>query len=1172
MKELLFKSLKIVLIVGLLLLVITIVLALVRGFGLPIWVGIFILLLIVICVIGFILLKRIFQKKREQRFVQQVISEEASRAASLSDKDKERSQELQSRWKEAMDTLRSSHLRKRGNPLYVLPWYLLIGESGSGKTTAIKSARLSSPFAEVSKTSGISGTRNCDWWFFEQAIIIDTAGRYAIPVDEGRDKDEWQRFLVQLARFRKREPLNGLVITVAANKLMAANPELLEEDGNSLRLRIDELMRVLGAKFPVYLLVTKCDLVQGMTNFCGVLPEKALDQAMGMINHDMTPDIATFHGRAMHNLVERLKDLRLQLLNEPSVKKGDPSLFLFPEEFERLKSGLFAFIKGAFQENPYQETPILRGMFFSSGRQEGSPYSHFMKSLGLIGDHDVLPGTSKGMFLFDFFSKILPRDRGMFAPTLQALYWNRLTRSLGLSIWVLFTIIVGILLGHSLYKNARIISEITKQFNSLPVLKGEMISDVHEMDRFRKTIFDAEKRDNDWWWWTPRFGLNRSRVLVSHLKEEYDNQFQKLLLSDLDKAMQDRILGFTQGTPDNTIGNYFSHLVRRINLLKGRLNEDDFESLQNRPQPGYDMFIPDSFSDLRERFHDLYLYDLKWRQDRNEMNKEIQTLQTYLKHLLDIKDNDLTFMVAWVNANPDVTGISLDDFWNITNSQEEEPSIPPAYTLEGKNRIDLLISEAEAALIDPLYLADGKQKFIKWYTSSCLEAWQTFSGYFPKGRLRLTGKEEFQNTVDQIAAGQGPYHQYLERFTEELAPYQTETDRDWVLPAFRYVLARQEAVKAAAASKSGAVVKTIDKQLQRLKSKTGIRANTGDISSKLLTDQFKAGIAFSNYENALLEISKSITNRKSAFNAASETFIKAENPNLSSEEKPPFLASNEALQELKSALITGKKEEDILWNIIAGPQNFLWEYACNETACYLNNQWENKVLLETDGMRNREAINKLVLGDSGLAKKVIEGDAAPFIERSLRRGYYAKSVLGNKIPFEDSFFTYLSRGEQAARPTSGTSALASNYTITITGKPTDVNREASKKAKLTRLEVECGDSILELVNMNFPVKKTFDWSYDTCKDTVFSIEIGTLVLPVVYKGSLGFADFLQDFGQGEKRFTPSDFPKYRRDLENMGITYIQVNYTFDGHRALIDALNKRAAIPSVPRKMAQCWD
>ena len=125
---------------------------------------------------------------------------------------------------------------------------------------------------------------------------------------------------------------------------------------------------------------------------------------------------------------ERLRNLRILLIHQPGAKGVDPGLLLFPEEFENLKSGLQAFMKGAFQENPYQETPILRGLFFSSGRQEGSPYSHFLNALGLIGEKEVLPGTSKGLFLHDFFAKVLPKDRGLFAPTKRALQWRILDK------------------------------------------------------------------------------------------------------------------------------------------------------------------------------------------------------------------------------------------------------------------------------------------------------------------------------------------------------------------------------------------------------------------------------------------------------------------------------------------------------------------------------------------------------------------------------------------------------------------------------------------------------------------------------------------------------------------------------------------------------------------------
>ena len=276
MKNILVKILKVSLVLLAVLLIVLLVFGLVLRMDWPWWVAFVLLLILAGLGLGALFLRRIMVRRREQRFVQQVIEQDEARIKTFTGKERDEMKALQDRWKEAVEALRRSHLRKYGNPLYVLPWYMVIGESGSGKTTAIWSAKLSSPFAEVKRASGISGTKNCDWWFFEQAVIIDTAGRYAIPVDEGRDKEEWQRFLTLLVKYRKKEPLHGLIVTVAADKLLEASPEALEEDGRSIRRRIDELMRVLGIKFPVYVLVTKCDLVQGLTKFSEQLPEKAL--------------------------------------------------------------------------------------------------------------------------------------------------------------------------------------------------------------------------------------------------------------------------------------------------------------------------------------------------------------------------------------------------------------------------------------------------------------------------------------------------------------------------------------------------------------------------------------------------------------------------------------------------------------------------------------------------------------------------------------------------------------------------------------------------------------------------------------------------------------------------------------------------------------------------------
>ncbi|MCL5966157.1 MAG: type VI secretion system protein ImpL, partial [Deltaproteobacteria bacterium] len=511
MKDSLLKILKISLIVLGAILAVLLVVGLVLLLDWPRWVAVFLVLLLVGIGIGVLILRKILLRRREQNFVQQVIAQDEEKIRALSQKEQTEMRELQDRWKEAVEALRKSHLRKHGNPLYVLPWYLVMGESGSGKTTSITSAKLSSPFLEVTRTSGISGTRNCDWWFFEQAVIIDTAGRYAIPVDEGKDKEEWQKFLSLLVKYRKKEPIHGLIVTVAADKLLRTAPEAMEEDGRTIRRRIDELMRVLGIRFPVYVLVTKCDLVQGMAKFCDQLPEKGLEQPMGFVNPDLSPDVEAFADKAMASLGERLRNLRILLLHKPETRPVDPALLLFPEEFEQLGKGLKAFMRATFRQNPYQETPILRGLYFSSGKQEGTPFSHFLGALGLIGEKDVLPGTSRGLFLHDFYARILPGDRKLFAPTKRALEWGMLTRNLGVTAWVVLGIALCGLLSFSFVKNLRIVRDISRDFEKPVALRGEMLSDLMTMDRFKEGILKVEERNGNWW--IPRFGLNESRLV-----------------------------------------------------------------------------------------------------------------------------------------------------------------------------------------------------------------------------------------------------------------------------------------------------------------------------------------------------------------------------------------------------------------------------------------------------------------------------------------------------------------------------------------------------------------------------------------------------------------------------------------------------------------------------------
>ena len=111
--------------------------------------------------------------------------------------------EIRAEFEKAIGALKSSKLgRGRRDALYVLPWYLIIGPPGAGKTTALRNSGLEFPHLSGGNRGvrGIGGTRNCDWWLTNEAVLLDTAGRWST---QEQDHDEWLGFLEMLRKYRK---------------------------------------------------------------------------------------------------------------------------------------------------------------------------------------------------------------------------------------------------------------------------------------------------------------------------------------------------------------------------------------------------------------------------------------------------------------------------------------------------------------------------------------------------------------------------------------------------------------------------------------------------------------------------------------------------------------------------------------------------------------------------------------------------------------------------------------------------------------------------------------------------------------------------------------------------------------------------------------------------------
>ncbi len=1159
MKTMFGKLLKILLILFLVILAGLLMLGLVIALDWPWWVGLFVFLFLAGLFLAGLFIRRKWLSYRENNFVQQIISQE-EKSFEPGKKDAEKNGDLKNRWSEAMQELKRSRLKEHGNPLYVLPWYMVMGESGSGKTTAIESAGLNSQFAQINRVSGLSGTKNCDWWFFDEAIILDTAGRYAVPVDEIRDRDEWNIFLTHLRKYRKKEPINGLIVTVPVDRLLQSSPESNEEYGKTIRKRIEELMLVLGASFPIHVMVTKCDLIRGMTEFSDALPEKSLNQAMGLMNNNRATESLSFVDQVMGSVGDRLRDLRLILCQHFGKRSSgygvDPAFFLFPEEFDAIRAPLKSFVKGAFLENRYQEAAFLRGIFFTSGKQEGTPYSHFLKELGIIDKDSALKETNKGLFLHDYFAKILPNERELYAPTKRALELGKVTKNLWLASYLAIGVALCGVLSYSFMKNVRSLNQISHEIKDTSLLKGDFLSDVIVLDRFRNAILKVGEKNEKWW--IPRLGLEESSLIEEKLKAEYCKRFKEGFLQPyFTKTITDRMTHFTRETPEPVVGDHVAHLVRRINLLSAAIKGEKLETLKSLPQPDCSVLLPgdSAIPEIMEKLNGLYLYYLFWGRDSMDLAQEMAPLQTWLKHLVSETDIPLNWIVPWINKDSELKGMALGDFWGGSGALSgEEPRILPAYTTAGKKKIDGFMKELETALADPLTIAGKKLSFETWYKNQYLNDWQAFAMNFKKGKDTLRGVEEWRQMAGRMAGDQSPYALLFSQMSTELLPEAPEKAPAWLALVREWDTIRSQGEKLKSADTATGIA-SLTKQGKSVISKINkLKKVTGESVQESM-----APVIYNEYMNALGQIAPQAASSAMMFQLCEKTFTA--DP-ISGDS--PFFVANQALASLRTTIITPDSSDKSFWGLVSGPLDFLWQFAVRISECQLEEAWKKTVLVEIQGVSDQRVLNEMLQGKEGLAKNFVAGPAKAFITRDYGKGYQPKIVMGDRIRFNGRFLQFMNKSDRAPK------VVQDNYTVTIRGLPTDVNDKAKIRPHETILELQCGSEVQTMKNLNYPVRATFNWAPGGCGDVTLKILVGSYTLEKKYTDYPQFSKFLRHFSSGSVSFSPSDFPEHQADLRRLDIQFIVVRYQFTGNGPVIGMMDVSSG--SAPVESVSCWN
>ncbi|WP_305074870.1 type VI secretion system membrane subunit TssM [Propionivibrio sp.] len=357
--------------------------------------------------------------ERAGRMLDKMLRRQADEAVIGASTDQRREvAQIRQRLLAAIDKLNSSELGKRAGKaaLYELPWYMVIGHSAAGKSTAICQSGLNFPYGDGQPVTGVSGTRNCDWFFSSEGVLLDTAGRYSTARE---DRGEWLEFLKLLKKHRARAPVNGILVALSYTELMGRNQEQTILYAKQIRERIDEIDNAFAASMPVYLVLTKMDLVAGFSEFFEDIPPEERHAVWGAtLSHDQESgfDAARVVGQQFDVLQRGLVQMGLDRLanNRGNVRR--PALFAFPIEFNSLREPLCKFVEMLFQHDPYHSKPLLRGFYFTSAIQEGRPQALAGERITRVFDLEeknvdvVPPSKADGYFLQSLFREVLFPD------------------------------------------------------------------------------------------------------------------------------------------------------------------------------------------------------------------------------------------------------------------------------------------------------------------------------------------------------------------------------------------------------------------------------------------------------------------------------------------------------------------------------------------------------------------------------------------------------------------------------------------------------------------------------------------------------------------------------------------------------------------------------------------
>ncbi len=623
------------------------------GFFLNQWVYVVVTLIVLLIALLIYLVYTMYAREREERGARGTGADDSMTVVGRRE-ERHSSAPLEERFRKALAVVVARKLD-------ALPWYLVIGSPGAGKTALLRASGVELPSAVESLVEG-GPTSSISLWLTNQAVFVDTAGRLT-AAHAGGDHQDWKTLLGLIRKHRPRPAIQGVVLAVSIPELFGRSNEELEEAASELRRHVNDIADTLGVDAPIYLVATQADRLQGFAEAAGLAATR-LGETFGWTNRDRYPhDIAQTVREAILRIRERVEGALPELLVRETDRQRARRVFLLPHELNQLSRALAAFVGRAFQPTRYDEVPFLRGVYVTSAVRGGALVSPVLERFGQrwaasAVDTSVSPG---GWFTRDLFRKLMLDGEEQSLAVATDTVGPR-TRTVLLAVAGVFSLVCVGLWGASFWNNWKTISV-------LRTATEDAISQRHSLeaqDQLRARVEDAESSAGRPW---RSFGLGSAAGRgIRRAKEAFALSFG----AEFERPAKAELLGKVQSREPSAFAALLD-LVADVSFLTARGADDAI-------RPGIERYGPvQENATARAAFASGYTAFVRWAPDvelQTRIEEERRRFEDEAAGLLEIGR-----LEAWCGERADVgEPVRAKDFGLPAPPESAGVSVPACYT------------------------------------------------------------------------------------------------------------------------------------------------------------------------------------------------------------------------------------------------------------------------------------------------------------------------------------------------------------------------------------------------------------------------------------------------------------------------------------------------------------